>query len=121
MTKDDMTWEVQTNTEMLSDVIEDITMGEEKIITMGEEKATDEGFEEGIYGYEIYLIRKGNKHGKDSWGWDSAEGDINDKITLFSDEHNSLGHEGRYDTVPKRRWIWALNTAQMFCDVLNKQ
>ena len=83
-----------------------------------EEEHLDEN-DDRIDTYEVSVIRKGYAHGHNSWGWDSAEGDDNDKIILFSNDHNNLGVE-EDDTVPKDRWEWALNVAQEFCNMLNR-
>ena len=106
--KKKMEWEVFVQKELLSETAYDSEDFEEM------------GGKDGIHTYEISLIRKGNEHGHESYGWDSAAGDKDDKIVLFDEDHNNLGETG-YETVPKKQWEWALKTAQQFCDVLNKQ
>ena len=106
---ENMEWEVHIKEESLKDAEEAAEYEED-------EKASVDG----IYDYEISLVRKGNEHRHVSWGWDDASGGISDKIILFSRGYNNLGMTDD-EVVPPDRWEWGIKTAQAFCDALNKR
>jgi len=111
MKSKDMKWEVDIKTVHLSSRYK-------------EGKFEELNIEDGIYEYEISVLRKGNVHGHRSWGWDNVSGSINDKIVLFQCNHshgyNELGRTEDDTVVTKERWEWAKIVAQQFCDGLNE-
>ena len=109
-----MEWEVFMQTAFLEDFEEPILSRDDD----EEEREKWAKIKDKIRGYEISIIRKGNKHGHDSWGWDGASGDIDDKIILFTENSNSLGVD-KDDCVPNERLDWGKEIAQRLCEILN--
>lgn len=113
MKSKEMEWEVFIQTSTLEDSVD-------PILDEDDEKGKEEWIKikDKIRNYEISIIRKGNKHGHKSWGWDNMRGDIKDKTILFTENQNNLGMD-KDDCIPNKRLDWGKDMAQKFCDVLN--